>query len=516
MPATPPPTANNAPVYAVWVLAATILGSSIANIDTTVVNVALPVMQTDLHAAASALQWVIEAYSLFLSALILVGGSLGDRLGRRKVFAAGIGIFAVASMACSLAPNIDFLIAFRAFQGIGGALLVPGSLAIITSCFDESTRGRAIGTWAGFSSITTAIGPVVGGWLVQHASWRWVFFMNVPLAALTIAIVFWQVPESRDWAIEGPLGWLGAVLVTVGLGAIVFGLIQADNLGLTAPLVLIALVLGIVALAAFVFNESRSPSPMMPLGIFRSPTFSGANLLTLFLYGALGGSLYFFPFDLQQVQGASATVAGAAFLPFPIIIFVLSRWTGGLVSRYGAKKPLIVGPVITAAGFALFAVPDIGGSYWTTFFPAVVVLSLGMSVVIAPLTTAVMSALSANVSGVASGVNNAVARAASLLAIAVLGLIVVTIFNSALDTHLADLHVSPRVRHAVIAQRSKLVGAPLPRHISPRLRAQLHRALQQSFVSGFRAAMLLAAFLALCSALFSVWLIDGKPARADS
>ncbi len=509
-------TACDAPVTpqaATWVLVATILGSGIASIDATAVNVALPTMQRNLHATAADLQWVIEAYSLFLASLILVGGSLGDRLGRRRVFAAGITIFTVASVACGSAPNVGFLILARCVQGVGGAALIPGSLAIISASFEPARRGKAIGTWSGFSAVTTAIGPVLGGFLVQLASWRLVFFINVPVATVTLFLLYRHVPESRDEEVTGPLDWLGALLVTGGLGGIVFGLIEAGPRGFGDGLVLGALIAGSALLMAFVVVEVRSSAPMMPLDIFRSRTFSGANLLTLLLYGGLGGSLYFFPFNLQQVQGYAPTAAGAAFLPFTAIVFILSRWAGGLVQRFGAKVPLIVGPIVTAGGFALFAVPDIGGSYWTTFFPAVVVMSLGMTLVIAPLTTTVLNAVPTHRSGVASGVNNAVTRAAGLLAIAVFGLVITSIFSSSLDSRLNSLHVTPAVRSALGSQRSKLVGATLPAGISHTERTQLEMALKESFVAGFRVSMLVAAALALGSALLAGWLVEGK--RSD-
>lgn len=494
----------------VWVLAATILGSAMASIDATAVNVALPTMQRGLHATAADLQWVIEGYSLFLAALILVGGSLGDRLGRRRVYSAGIVIFTAASLVCGAAPNVGILLAARCIQGIGAACLVPGSLAIISASFEPDRRGKAIGTWAGFSSITTAIGPVFGGWLVQSVSWRAVFFINLPVSAVTVYLLYRHVRESRDEETQGPLDWLGALLVTGALAGIVYGLIEAGPRGLGDPQVVASLIAGAVLLVAFVVVEARSASPMVPLTIFRSRTFTGANLLTLLLYGALGGSLYFLPFDLQQVQGYSPTAAGAAFLPFPVIVFVLSRWTGGLLPRFGAKLPLIVGPLVTAAGMALFAVPGIGGSYWTTFFPAVVVMSLGMTLVITPLTTAVMNALPTHQSGVASGVNNAVSRAAGLLAIAVLGLVVATTFASSLDAHLSSLRVSPSVRSALVAQRSKFVDDPIPAGVGAREKARLELALRESFVSGFRVSMLLAAALAFLSAFLAAWLIEGK------
>src|SRR5579883_321132 len=297
-----------------WVLVATILGSSMAFIDGTVVNVALPVLQADLNASAAQVQWVVEAYALFLSALILVGGSLGDHFGRRRIFALGIMLFAASSMLCGLSPNITVLIFARAVQGIGGALLVPGSLAIISASFDSKQRGQAIGTWSGFTSITSAIGPVLGGWLVQYASWRWVFFINVPVAVIVLTILFWRVPESYGEETSRRLDYPGALLATLGLGGIVFGLIQAGSTGFGDPEVLVALAVGAIALVAFLTVEARSRAPMVPLSLFRSPTFSGANLLTLLLYAGLGGALFFVPFNLIRVQGYTPTEAGAATL----------------------------------------------------------------------------------------------------------------------------------------------------------------------------------------------------------
>src|SRR5213592_2424712 len=303
-----------------WVLVATILGSSMAFIDGTVVNVALPVLQTDLHATASDVQWVVEAYSLFLASLILVGGSLGDHFGRRRIFAIGILLFTVASILCGFAPNVTVLIIMRAIQGIGGALMIPGSLAIISASFDSKQRGRAIGTWSGFTAITSVVGPVLGGVLVQYASWRWVFFINVPLAAVILGLLFWRVPESRDADASGRLDWWGTQLVTAGLGALVYGLIEAGSVGFDNSLVLSSLAVGIFALLAFLLVEARTPAPMVPLTLFRSRTFSGANLLTLLLYGALGGLTFFLPFNLIQVQGYPPSAAGAAFVPFILIM----------------------------------------------------------------------------------------------------------------------------------------------------------------------------------------------------
>jgi len=491
-----------------WVLVATILGSSMAFIDGTVVNVALPVMQKDLGATVGDAQWVVEAYSVFLASLILVGGSLGDSLGRKRIFALGIVLFTVASVLCGLSPNVTFLIIARAIQGISGALLVPGSLAIISASFDSKERGRAIGTWSGFTAITSVIGPVLGGALVQYASWRWVFFINVPLAAVVLFVLFWRVPESRDTEDSPGLDWVGALLATLGLGGIVYGLIEAGNVGFDSPMVLITLVVGVIALVVFVIIEARSHSPMVPLSLFRSRTFSGANLLTLFLYAALGGALFFVPFDLISVQGYPPSAAGAAVLPTILILFLLSRWSGGLINRYGAKLPLIVGPCIAAVGFALFALAGVGGSYWTTFFPASVVLGIGMAISVAPLTTAVMGAVDAHRAGIASGINNAVSRVAGLLAIAVLGIIVLAFFNSSLDTHLATLHLPNQVLQSINAQRFKLVGIQIP--VGGTTGLLLKQAINESFVAGFRAATLTGAGLAILAALSSLLLIEGK------
>ena len=498
-------------VNGTWVLVATILGSSMAFIDSTVVNVALPVLQTDLNATYADVQWVVEAFALFLSALILVGGSLGDHFGRKRIYATGIAVFTLASVVCGFAPTITLLIAARAVQGIGGALLVPGSLAIISASFDSERRGRAIGTWSGFTSITSALGPVLGGWLVQFASWRWVFFINVPLAAIVLAVLFWRVPESRDVAeAHQKLDWWGALLATIGLGGVVYGLIQADNVGLGNTQVLVAIAVGIAALLAFLLVEARSRYPMVSLSLFRSRTFSGANLLTLLLYAALGGALFFLPFNLIRVQGYTPTAAGAANLPFVLIMFSLSRWSGGLVTRFGAKLPLIIGPTIAAVGFVLYTLPGIGGSYWTTFFPAVVVMGLGMVITVAPLTTAVMGAVDQQRSGTASGINNAVARTAGLLAVAVFGLVALAVFSPNLQSHLATIPLSSGTRDAILAQQSKLVGIEIPGGLSGAAHAAVQGAINDSFITSFRVIMLIAAGMALASALFSFLLIEGK------
>src|SRR5438309_776804 len=418
-----------------WILAATILSSSIAFIYGTVVNFALPSLQSSLNATAVDLQWVIEAYSLLLSALLLVGGSLGDHYGRRRIFLIGVALFAAASAACGFAADIRQLIAARALQGLGAALLVPGSLAIISSSFSENERGRRDGAWAGLSAITAGIGPVMGGWLIEHLSWRAVFFINLPIAILVILIALGHVAENSDKE-NTRVDWLGAILAATGLGALVYGLIESSRLGFADKSVILVLTAACALLVVFLFVEARISQPMLPLALFRVRTFTGANLLTFLLYAALGGTLFFLPLNLIQVQHYSPTAAGAALLPFILIMSFLSRWSGGLVACYGPKLPLIVGPVITAVGYLLFLLPGIGGNYWTNFFPPAVVLGLGMAITVAPLTTTVMSSIGQNRAGTASGVNNAVARTASLIAIAVLGVVMLHVFKINLEHRL--------------------------------------------------------------------------------
>jgi EmrB/QacA subfamily drug resistance transporter len=491
-----------------WLLAATILGSSMAFIDSTVVNVALPALQSTFHASVVDVQWVVESYGLLLAALILVGGSLGDLLGRRLVFLAGVALFAAASAWCGLSANIHQLILARSVQGVGAALLVPGSLAIISTSFDEKSRGRAIGTWSGFTAITTAIGPVLGGWLVQHASWRWVFLLNLPLAAAVILISIWKITESRNSAIRS-VDWLGGVLAILGLSGVVSGLLESVNLGWRNPFVYGSLMAGFACLILFLRIEAKVTSPMLPLSMFDSRGFSGANLLTLCLYAAVGIFFFVFPLDLIQVQGYSTTATGAALLPFILLMFLLSRWSGGLVARYGARGPLITGPLCTAVGFVLFALPSFGGSYWKMFFPPVLIVGFGMAVTVAPLTTVVMSSAKQEQAGAASGINNAVARVAGVLAIAVLGIIMVSAFSSRLQQVLAHTAVPPVIVQQLQANSSKLGGLQVPEGIDEPTRGLISEAIKRSFVFGFRIVMLICAGLALASAVIA-WLSIGS------
>ena len=479
-----------------WVLAATILGSAMPGIDATAVNVALPVLQREMHAGSDATQWVVEAYSLLLSALILAGGSLGDRIGRRRVFAIGTCIFAISSLGCALSQTIDQLIVARSIQGIGGALLVPESLALITASFDERHRGAAIGTWSGFLAATMALGPLLGGWLVQAASWRYVFLINLPIALIVLLITVTFVTESRDEEMNGRIDWAGAVLATAALASLTYGFISLQSTRSTYA-GLGAVIAGAVLFAVFVAIEHRSSAPMVPMGIFASRDFTVANVYTFLLYAALGGGLFFVPFNLINVQHYSPFDAGAALLPMIVLMFVSSRWSGGLVAHIGARIPLTIGGIVAGFGFALFGFAG-GGSYWSTFFPAVLVLGVGTSTFVAPLTTTVMNSAPAEHAGTASGINNAVSRVAGLLAIAVLGIVIVVTARGALQGDARDL---PRPVQATLAIPASAHGA-------------VRSAIMQAYEVGFRDAMLACAALAWgAAALAGTALRTKQPAQ---
>jgi EmrB/QacA subfamily drug resistance transporter len=495
-----------------WVLAATILGSSMAFIDSTVVNVALPALQSSFHATVADVQWVIEAYGVLLAALILVGGSLGDFFGRRLTFVSGVAIFALASCGCGIAQSIGQLILARSAQGIGAALLVPGSLAIISASFDEKSRGQAIGTWSGFTAMMTALGPVLGGWLIEHASWRWVFFINVPLAAVVIAISLWRVPENRE-SVRANIDWNGALAATLGLGGLVNGFIESESEGWRHPLVLLSLALGCVFICLFFWIEARVRSPIVPLALFRSSSFSGANLLTLFLYGAIGIFFFLFPLNLIQVQKYSATATGAALLPLILIIFVLSRWSGGLVAKYGSRLPLTIGPLVAASGFLLFAFTSVSGNYWTSFFPAVMVLGLGMAITVAPLTTVVMNSIPQDRAGAASGINNAVARVAGVLAIAVFGIVMVKAFGWQLSRSLAHSSLPAQILGEIQSREIDLAAMQPPAGLNPDVRAFVRQSIDNAFVFGFRIVALLCGALSLASCLVAWLMIPKNPGR---
>jgi len=481
-------------------------------IDGTVVNVALPALQKGLNATMTDVQWVIEAYALFLGALILVGGALGDQLGRKRVFLTGVFGFTAASVVCGFAPSPPILIIGRALQGVGAAFLVPGSLAIITATFTGIERGRAIGTWSGFSAITTAIGPVLGGWLVEHVTWRAVFFINVPFAAIVVVLTLRYVSESKDPSRGKTIDWMGAALAVIGLSGLIFGLLEWPALGAILPVVG-AFGVGAVALIAFVVVEARVRNPMLPLGLFSIRTFTLANLLTFFLYAALGEAMFMIPLELIQVRGYTATAAGAALLPFPIIMFVLSRWSGGLVARIGSRLPLTIGPIVTGIGFALITRVAGDAPFLATFLPAIVIVGLGMAIAVAPLTTTVMDSVSGEHSGTASGVNNAVARIAALVAIAVFGVVVARTFDAQLTPRLDRFELSTEARAGVDRERPKMAGADVNAipSLPPKQRVEVRDAIDRSFASAFRLSMFGVALLAIIAATFGASIPQAVP-----
>jgi EmrB/QacA subfamily drug resistance transporter len=484
-----------------------------AFIDSTALDVVSSTLQSDLHIGATDLFWVLNAYTLFLAALILLGGALGDHYGRKRVFMTGILIFTGASVACGVAANPPVLIAARALQGIGGALMVPGSLALLSVSVASERRGRAIGAWSTFSTLTTLLGPVLGGWLAQQGLWRWVFFINVPLALIALVALIFRVPESWEETGKRPLDWPGAALVTLGLAGITYGFTEAPTYGFTDGRILMALGGGFAALIAFIVVEARSPHPMLPPRLFRSRTFSGANALTLFLYAALGAVPFFLLLNLQKIQVYRQQDAGLVLLPLGILLTLLSRWAGGLVDRVGARLPLMVGPAIAGVGFFLLALPGITKGiteYWVSYFPGILVLGIGMGITVAPLTTTVMGAAPTESSGIASGINNAVARTARALAIAILGAVALVSFSGSLELRATVLNLPAEVRTQLRAEAPKLADAAPPVGLPDDTIAQVKQAIQWSYVDTFRLIAVIAAGLAWLSAIIAAVFVEPR------
>jgi EmrB/QacA subfamily drug resistance transporter len=483
-----------------WVLVAAVLGSTMAFIDESVVNVALPRIEANLNATLSAMQWVINAYTLCMSALLLIGGSSADQFGRRRIFLIGVTLFALASIACGLAPDVQVLVGARVTQGTGAALLVPCSLALIAASFEERQRGAAIGVWSAASAIAAGAAPLLGGWLVDHVSWRAIFLINPLIAIPTLWITFAIVPESRNKDASPVLDWRGALLTFAGLACVVHALISASQVGWKAWTVLATLGAGFVLLTGFVMIERVTPSPMMPLELFRSRTFSGINLLTLLLYGALGGAFFFLPFLLIQAHGYSATAAGAVYLPFTLVIGALSRWSGGLLDRFGPRGPLLIGAMLTALAFASLTVTD--HSYWLTLL-SMALLGFAMAIAITPLTATVLNAVPANRTGVASGINNAVASVGSLLVVAILGSVALSVFNRSLDHRLRTLQPSEEVIHSVNTARRGFIMASPPEHHAGAERTLAERIVASSLTETAHVAFWISAALAFVSALLA-------------
>jgi EmrB/QacA subfamily drug resistance transporter len=493
-----------------WVLGATILGSSVVFIEGSVINVALPEIQQGLATTVGEMQWIGSVFTLLLATSTLVAGAAGDRLGRRRLFVAGLGVLTLGSLAAGFAATSLQLIAARAVQGLGGALLVPNSLSLLSAGFPRSERGRAIGTWSAFTALTGAVGPIVGGVLVDRLSWRAAFLLVVPLALLTMAVALLRVPDVRIGRRSPAIDVPGALLATLGLTSLVFGIIR-----LPQTIGLASLAAGLLLLGVFVAVEQRTANPMMPPHLFRSRTFLGANLLTLMVYFALTGAFFVLPFYLVRACGFSATATGAAYLPFALIVAVLSRWSGGLADRYGARLPLVCGPLVSAAGFLLMARAG-DGSFWTTVFPAMSTLGVGMAMTVAPLTSSVLAAVDESEAGAASGVNNTVARVAALLAVAIVGLVALRVFDAELALRLTRLELSPPVRAALLAQEHQLGDVPAPAMATPAERAALASAVGDALTASFRWTALLAAACAAAGGLVAGLLVGPVTAQAAS
>jgi EmrB/QacA subfamily drug resistance transporter len=494
------------------VLVASILGSGIVFLDGTIVNVALPSIRTDLNGSLADQQWVVEAYLLTLSSLLLLGGSLGDVLGRRRVFQAGLIGFGACSLVCAAAPTSEVLIVARGLQGVAGALLVPSSLAMILDTFEEGERAAAIGTWTAWAGVATVIGPLGGGALVQAASWRWIFLINPVPVAITVILLRRLPPDRR---VSRRVDWLGGVLCVVGLGGTVFGLIEHSLYGWGDPRVFVPLLAGVVLLVAFLAWEARAPEPMMPLHLFAVRNFAVGNVTTFALYGGLGVATFFLVVFLQQVAGYTPLEAGLALLPITVVMFALSRRFGALADRLGPRLFMAGGPVLAGAGLLLLTRVTADPDYLTTILPAVLVFALGLAATVAPLTAAVLGSVEAGHSGLASGANNAVSRFAGLLAIAAVGAVVSTSFASKLDHSVAHQTLSPSARSAVETARTRPLVTSTGR-VPAAERPAVHAALVDASVHAFRIGIGIAGVLAMLGGAVALVGIENPRRRAPA
>jgi len=490
------------------ILAATILASGMAFLDSSVVNIAIPTIQAKLNATITAIQWIVNGYTLMLCALILISGALGDRFGRKKIFLYGIILFICSSLLCSISQSINQLIIFRIIQGIGGAMMVPGSLSIINISFEEKTRGRAIGLWSGFAGGVAALGPLVGGWLVQYFGWPSIFYINIPLGIIAILLTLRFVPESRNDE-STRIDILGSFLIFLSLLGIAYGLISVPDFGWGSPLIIASLLIGVLSFICFIVIEKRSKEPLVPLSIFKSSLVVGANLATLFLYFALSGVIFFLVLNFQQIQHYPPVIAGLGMLPTILLITFLSGAGGSIADKIGPRIPMILGPLIVSLGMALLILPGIHANYFLQYLPGLILFGLGMSLVIAPLTKSAL-AVESKYSGAASGINNAVARVAGLLAVALLGLIVVTLFDGQLSYKIMHLQMSNTAKNQIMIQKDKLGGIEIPAKFDPQEKQKTQNTIDTSFIYGFRWAMGINALLAFSSAVISFFTIHNK------
>jgi EmrB/QacA subfamily drug resistance transporter len=485
-------------------LLAAIMGSFVVGLDATVVNVALPSIAADLGGGLAGQQWVANAYLLALGSLILIGGSLGDLLGERRVFAIGVGGFGLVSLVCATAPTIEVLIAGRALQGVFGALLTPSALAVIVSAFPSDERGGAIGSWTAWSGIATVVGPLAGGYLIDATSWRWIFAVNVPFVVATLVLIAVAVPERPRGMARAPIDWRGAVLCALGLAGPVFALIRQPTLGWGSPGVIVPAVVGIALLAAFLWWEERTPDPMLPLGLFRRRNFAAGNAETFAMYGGLGITFFLLVLFLQQVAGYDALQAGVATLPTTVVMFLLSKRAGRMADRYGPRMFMGCGPLVAAAGLALMQRIDATPDYWTDVFPGLFVFSLGLSATVAPLTATVLADADERNAGIASGINNAIARIASLLAVAALGAAVAASFASTIDRELAGVPLSPSSRVAVERAKKQTLASVDVSRLPPGQRLPVAKAVQDASVHAFHLGIGMSAALVALGGLIGL------------
>ncbi len=495
------------------VLIAAILASSMAFIDGTALNVALPAIQRSLYLSGSQLLWVVNAYTLMLAALTLLGGALGDIYGKRKVFMIGIGFFTLFSLACGFAQSGSALIIFRSLQGMAAALMVPGSLSLISASFPRGNRGRAIGTWSMVSAFTTILGPVLGGYLAGEGLWRAIFFINVPLGLISFLILFFKVKEPvrpKDLRLD----WRGGLLSTLAFSGLTYGFIEASEKGFSGLAIWLSLALGLTAFIAFLGWESKAPQPLLPLKLFRSPTFAGANAMTLFVYGALGSVLFFLPLNLIQVQGYPEQLAGLAILPFGGTIAILARFSGKWTDKVGAKKPLVIGPLITAAGFFGLSLTGLTAGFpdfWRSFFPPLLLAGIGMGLTVVPLTTAVMNCVEEQSSGIASGVNNTVSRLAGVLVLAIVGAVVLLSFQKGLQNDLNTLSLTDAQQQYMAQQAERLADARPQPSWPATLQTEIRHSIKLNFIGIFDISAYVATALCVIGAIVSWLFISGNP-----
>ena len=502
-----------------WIMVSAILASAMAFIDGTALNVVLPSLQKSLHATGADLFWILNAYLLMLASLILIGGALGDKLGRKKIFMSGIFVFIIGSAACGLAPNITLLIVFRIIQGIGGALMIPGSLSLISSSINENERGKAIGWWSAASTVVTMGGPILGGVLADAGLWRFIFFINIPIGIAALLILLRHVSESKGDSVDLKLDFPGAITIALGLASITFAFLRIPAAGFNRWEVYCSFGAGFLLLASFIFIEAKGKHPMMPLNLFKNLTFSGANLLTFFLYGGLGAGMLFLSLNLVQVQGYTQRQSGLTFLPFTVLMAVIAPFAGRLANKHGPRLLLIAGPAIAGVGLLLLSfVKQTAGpsAYFTTFFPGIIVFGLGMSFTVAPLTAAVMGSVSDHFSGTASGVNNAISRIAAVFANAIFGALAVLFFSGALADHIETINIGSNEKHAIIAQAADLGNAKVPADISAGNKAIIEKFYHESFIAAYSNILKISAGLGFLGALMAFVFIKDTVVKKEN